>query len=213
MALKHLNLDYEIQILADPSSAPKGKLPYIEINGEITADSEIIFDKLDELTQGALFKQLTPTENATGMAFTRLIEDHLYWMMVASRWLDDDWWPNIKEGFFAEMPLLVRSLVGPMARRQMRQTYNLQGLGRHTLEEQKAFARRDLEAIKNATGDTGYLIGNRLTVYDFTAAAMISGILDNKPATWLTDIARGIPSLVGYAEKIQSEIGVFGRVL
>jgi len=95
----------------------------------------------------------------------------------------------------------------------MRQTYDLLGLGRHTLDEQKAFALRDLNAIKDAIADTGYLVGNRMTVYDFTAAAMLAGILDNKPATWLTNIAAGIPTLGEYAEKIQSEIGVFGRLL
>ena len=213
MALKHLKLDHEIKLQADPRSAPKGKLPYIDIDGEIIPDSEIIFEKLDEITQGALFGNLSRTEKAAGVAFTRLLEDHLYWMMVASRWLDDDWWPNVKEGFFAAMPLLVRTIAGPMARRQMRQTYDLQGLGRHTLDEQKAFAARDLIAINDAISETGYLIGGRLTVYDFTAAAMLAGIVDNKPATWLTDIAAGIPTLGSYADRIQSEIGVFARVI
>ena len=213
MALEHLKLDHEIKLQADPRSAPKGKLPYIDIDGEIIPDSEIIFEKLDEMTQGALYGNLSLTERAAGTAFTRLLEDHLYWMMVASRWLDDDWWPNVKEGFFASMPPLVRTFVGPIARRQMRQTYDLHGLGRHSLDEQKAFAARDLNAIVGAIDETGYLVGGRLTVYDFTAAAMLAGIVDNKPATWLTDIAAGIPALGRYAEKIQSEVGVFGRVL
>ncbi len=212
MALKHLELPHRIELQADPRQAPKGKLPYIDIDGQIIPDSEIIFEHLDEMTNGALFGQLSPQERAQGTAVTRLLEDHLYWMMVASRWLDDDWWPNVKAGFFASMPLPVRTIVGPLARRQMRQTYNLHGLGRHSLDEQKAFAARDLKAIADMVADTGYVVAGRLTAFDFTTASMIAGLIDNKPATWLTRLADEQPALREYAERIQAEVGVYGRV-
>jgi hypothetical protein len=40
---------------------------------------------------------------------------------------------------------------------------------------------------------------------------MLSGFMDNKPATWLGDIANGYPSLREYLERIQNEVGVSGK--
>ena len=99
MALTYLNDEYEIVEESNPRKSPKGKLPYIVINGESIADSEIILEHLDQIHNGALYGHLSDDEYARGYAFTRLAEDHLYWLMVASRWLDDDWFPNIVEGF------------------------------------------------------------------------------------------------------------------
>ena len=111
MALVHLKLDFEIEELFDPRKAPKGKLPYIEVDGKIIADSELIFEYLDEISQGGLYGDLTPLERAHGTAFVRMADDHLYWMMVASRWLDDGWFPNIVSGFFGFVPGLFRGFV------------------------------------------------------------------------------------------------------
>ncbi len=89
MALTHLGLDFEIATEANPQKAPKGKMPWLVDDG-IIPDSELILDHLDKKTDGGIFSALAPEEVAVGTAFTRLAEDHLYWMVVASRWLDDE---------------------------------------------------------------------------------------------------------------------------
>lgn len=211
MAMKHLGIEFDHQVEQDPRKAPKGKLPYLVIDGERLADSELIFEKLNEMTQGNLYEGLTPEEKATGVAFTRLAEDHLYWMGVASRWLDDAWFPNVVTGFFGFVPALFRGFASKGAQKSVRQTYDLHGLGRHTLEEQKGFARRDLQAISDIVASQKYIVGGRLTAFDFVVAGMLSGFMDNEPPTWLTDITKEYPALREYLERIQAEVGVSGR--
>lgn len=211
MALTHLEIPFELKTEQDPRKAPKGKLPYVEIDGETIADSELIYERLNTMTQGKLYAGLTPEEKAIGFAFTRLAEDHLYWMGVASRWLDDDWFPNIVRDFFGFVPGLFRGFAAGGAQKEVRKTYHLQGLGRHNLEEQKGFARRDLQAIADVVSKHNYIVGERLTAFDFTLASMLSGFMDNQPATWLTDIANGYPALREYLERIQTEVGVSGK--
>jgi glutathione S-transferase len=111
MALEHLGLDYEIVMESDPRKSPKGKLPYIVDEGLTIADSELILEYLDAKADGRLYGDVSDQEHATGLAFTRLIEDHLYWMVVASRWLDDDWFHNVREGFFSNLPPVIKTLV------------------------------------------------------------------------------------------------------
>lgn len=211
MALAYLDLDYEIVFESDPRKSPKGKLPYIVENGRTIADSELILEYLDEKTDGRLYGDLSADECARGLAFTRLTEDHLYWMLVASRWVDDEWFGNVREGFFGTLPPGIKQLVSSMARSQVRKTYLLHGLGKHTLEEQAGFARRDFETLAHALEGNDYICGPRLTVYDFGVASLLAGAYDQQPATWINKIADDFPSVRDYAERVQREVGVTAR--
>lgn len=181
MALTHLNVEYEIVEEKDPRKSPKGKLPYIVMNGESLADSEVILEHLDESHNGALYGTLTDDEYARGYAFTRLTEDHLYWLLVASRWLDDDWFPNVVNGFFDNLPRIIRPLVCKAARKQVFKTLDLHGLGRHNLDEQAGFARRDLRTLSRAVTTHPFIAGENLTAFDFSVASLLSGIYDQQP--------------------------------
>jgi glutathione S-transferase len=211
MAMKYLDLDFEHVIEQDPRKTPKGKLPYMIIDGEKIADSELILERLDEMSQGKLYAGLTPQEKAVGFAFTRLAEDHLYWLMVASRWLEDDWFPNIVEGFFGFVPRIVRGFASRAAQKDVSKTLHLHGLGRHTRKEQEGFLRRDLQAISDIVSKEDYIVGGRLTVFDFVVAGMLSGLMDNEPPTWVSEVANGYPGLREYLARIESEVGVSGK--
>lgn len=210
MALTHLKLDFEARTTLELNKAPKGKVPWLDDNG-IIADSELILAHLDNKTDGGLFGNLSPEEMAVGTAFTRLAEDHLYWMIVASRWLDDEWFEIVKRDFFGALPWPLRSILPLVARRQTRQTYHLHGLGRHTMEEQRAFAQRDLEALAAQVSTHGYIASDRMTVHDFAVASIVAAMMDNQPATWVSTMANEVQPLRDYIERVQSEVGVYCR--
>lgn len=208
MLLTALELPFEIKEEADPRKAPKGKLPYLMIDDEILADSEIIAQRLDQMTQGKVYGGKNAAQQAQGLGLVRLAEDHLYWLMVASRWLDPEWFPHVVNGFFGELPAPIRWIASRLAQRQMRSTYDLHGLGRHTLAEQQDFALRDLTALQNATADDTFLDGERPGIHDFAVAAMMAGIFYNEPATWLTRLAEPFTGLRDYTERVQAAVGV-----
>ena len=213
MLLTSLELPFKTSAEADPRKAPKGKLPYLIADGKRIADSELMTEYVNGVTQGRVYAGLTAEQKAQGVALARLAEDHLYWIMVASRWLDDDWWPNIVDGFFGIAPKLIRPLVAGTARRQVTRTYHLQGLGRHSLEEQRGFAERDLAALDAAAPANGFLFADTPNVFDFTIAGMMAGIYDNQPPTWLTNLAVNYENLRSYTERVQAEVGIYGRTL
>jgi glutathione S-transferase len=211
MLLTSLELPFTLAELSDPRKAPKGKLPYLVVDGQKIADSELITQYLDGVTNGEVYRGLSPEQKAHGVALARLVEDHLYWLMVASRWLDEDWWPHVVQGFFGAIPGILRPLIAGIPRRQIAKTLDLHGLGRHTLEQQRGFARRDLEALEAAVPGDGFLFGERPGIFDFTIAGLMAGIYDNQPATWVTDIAAEYEGLRAYTERVQEAVGVWGR--
>ena len=211
LLLTSLNLSFDLATEQDPRKAPKGKLPYLILDDDLIADSELIVEHLDRVTGGKVYAGLDDMQRARGVALTRLAEDHLYWLMVASRWLDDEWWPNVVTGFFGFVPAPLRGFASSMARKQVARTYDLQGLGRHTLAEQKGCADRDLDALSATVPANGFLFGEQPGIYDFTVAGMLAGIYDNQPATWVTDIAHDYDNLRDYTERVQLTVGVWGR--
>jgi len=211
MQLTALGLPFESSTIQDPRKAPKGKLPYLQVDGRVYPDSELINEFLEEHTQGGVYGGLSDAQKAQGFALTRLTEDHLYWLMVASRWLDDAWWPNVVDGFFGFVPAPIRPLASGFARRSVRKTYHLHGLGRHTLEEQRGFAQRDLHALDASVPDDAFLFGPQPGVFDFTVAGLMAGIYDQQPASWITPMARRFERLQAYTERVQQEVGVYGR--
>ncbi len=211
MLLNDLQLDFTVGEEGNPSNTPKGKLPYMNIGGRSLADSELIGSYLDERTNGAVFAGLTDAQKGHGWAATRLAEDHLYWLMVGSRWLDDKWWPNVVGGFFGIFPAIIRPVATYFARKEVTKTLYLQGLGRHSHEEQEGFAHRDFAALQGCVSAEGFLCGATPNYFDYSVAAVLAGIYDNEPATWLTTLAMDYPDLREYTDRVQSHVGVFGR--
>lgn len=211
LLLTQLEIPFELEEEADPRKAPKGKLPFLRVGSVPLADSELIADYLEERTSGQVFGHLSEAQQGRGWAATRLAEEHLYWIMVASRWLDDDWWPNVVEGFFSVVPGFARGLVARAARKETEKTYRMHGLGRHSIEEQRGFAHRDLAALNGSISGQGFLLGDTPNYFDFAVAGVLSGIYDNQPATWLTTLAGDYPDLRAYADRVQSHVGIFGR--
>ncbi len=46
--LRLAGLEYQVKVVSDPRKAPKGKLPYVRIEGEAIGDSEIVIRTLGE---------------------------------------------------------------------------------------------------------------------------------------------------------------------
>src|SRR5262245_58123241 len=100
--LRMVQLPYEYVSINDPSNwrpdlpmPPKGKVPYIEDDGEIVADSQFIIEHLKKKYGDRLGDdELTSEEGAIALGMRRLIEEHLYWVLVYSRWTDDATWED-----------------------------------------------------------------------------------------------------------------------
>ncbi len=209
MALTHLGFDFTIQESMELRKSPKRK-PWLEDNGKVVADSDLILCYLNTKTDGGLFGHLTPQQIGIGTSFVRLAEDHLYWLILASRWLDDDWFVNIRRDFFGSLPAHIGWLISRIARLQMRFFYRLHdGLGRHCRAEQIQLLRNDLDAIAGQVSAEGFITGPELCVYDFGVATMLAAGIDSTPDTWVSEIANRYTVLRDYAEKVQESVGVY----
>jgi len=176
MLLKLAGLTYQTNTKGF-GKAPKGKLPYIEDDGVLIADSTFIRMHLEKKYRIDFERGLTPAQRGTAWAFEKMVEDHLYWAAVNERWMDEANFAKGPANFFKRVPAPLRPLIVMFVRRKIRQNLYGQGIGRHSPAEIAALAERGIAAIADYLGDKPFFMGDEpvgvdATMFAFTAAVL-----------------------------------------
>ena len=182
--------------------APKGKLPYIDDDGEKIGDSTFIRLHIEKKYGFDFDEGLTPEQKAVGWALEKLCEDHIYWLFLADRWLDDS---NFKKGpahFFDAAPAPIRPLIRAFIQRKIRAGALAQGLYRHAPDERRELARRGLGAFSTLLGDKPFLFGDKPHGADATIGAFVMGSLCPHFEGDCRQAAEALPNLVAYRDRI-----------
>src|SRR5205823_324592 len=105
--LKMAGLPYEVDTKGF-SKAPKGKLPYIDDDGERIPDSTFIRWHLEKKYRIDFDRGLGSEQRAVAWAFEKMVEDQLYWTVVHARWMDEANFDKGPRRFFQAVPAPVR---------------------------------------------------------------------------------------------------------
>jgi glutathione S-transferase len=159
------------------SKAPKGKLPYIDDDGTIVADSTFIRWHIEKKYRIDFDRGLDAPQRATAWAFEKMIEDNLYWVIVRDRWMDDANFRNGPIRFFDRVPAPIRPFVAALIRRKVRGALHGHGLGRHSNDEILALGARSIAAIADFLADKPFFFGAEPTGVDATVFAFVAGTL------------------------------------
>ena len=175
--LRMVRLPYEAPINADMRKAPKGKFPYIEDKGKTLGDSGLIIAYLKATYGDPLDAALSPAERAVSLAFHRLLEENLYWVMVYSRWIEELGWELTRKVFFSQLPAPLKLIVPPLVRRGVKKDLRGHGMGRHNRDEIYAIGCADLTALADFLSDKPFFMGAQPTSLDAAAYATLANIL------------------------------------
>jgi glutathione S-transferase len=204
MLLKLSKVGYQTSTKGFPR-APKGKLPYIDDNGTIVADSTLIRLYLEEKYGVDFDRNLSEREKGIAWATEKMLEDHLYWVLVYWRWMKDDNFQKGPANFFKRAPAFIRPLVIWMVRGKVRRSLHAHGIGRHQESEMTAMSDRAFDALSKLLGENKYLMGNEPCGADATAFAFIAGSLCPLFDSPAHARARTLPNLIAYRERMMAE--------
>jgi glutathione S-transferase len=199
--LKLASLDYR-EDRGGFRRAPKGKLPYIDDDGTIVADSTLIRFHIEE-THGFDFDAgLDPTQKAVAWAVEKMCDEHLYWAVVAARWLDDANFAKGPARFFDGVPGPLRGIVTALVRRRVASAAKAQGFARHTPAERDRLAICDIDALAILLGDKPFLMGESPCGADATVFASVASLLTPVFDTPLLAATRAHANLVAYRDRL-----------
>jgi glutathione S-transferase len=183
--------------------APLGKMPYIEDEGRILADSSFIIDDLKSRYGDPLDAWMSAPERATALAFQRLLEENLYWAVVYTRWVEPQGWEMTREAFFGKLPAPLKWIVPPLARRGLIKELHGHGMGRHSREEILAIGRRDITALADFLDDKAFFMGDLPSSLDACAYGFLANLLWAPLASELKLHAQKYPQLLAFCERLR----------
>ena len=174
--LKIAGLPYQVDTKG-LSKAPKGKLPYLDDDGERIADSTFIRWHLEKKYRIDFDRGLGEEQRAVAWAFEKAAEDNLYWALVDLRWTDDANFDKGPRNFFQAVPAPIRPLIIAMVRRKVRQSLHAHGMGRHAPAEIVALATRSLDAVAAYLDQKPFFMGAEPVGVDATMFSFVAGVL------------------------------------
>lgn len=203
--LRMVGLPYELDPREGPPRSRSGKLPYVTLpDGAIVDDSQRILERLTSEHGLTLDAHLDEDQRATSLLVRRLVEDHLYFATLASRWLDDRLWHETARAYFGHLPWPLRAVVPWFVRRKVRRDAWGHGVGRRPLEEVYAHAVDDLQALSHVLADQPFFLGRPCTT-----DAVVFGTLENiraVPLDWPGKHALDdLDNLLAFCDRMRAE--------
>jgi glutathione S-transferase len=202
--LRMAELPYEAHALRGPPRSKTGKLPYIERpDGTLLSDSTTIIDTLSRERGVDLDAHLSERQKAEAVLLQRTFEEHLYFLALYERWVDDAGWKRCAPEMFRSVPAPVRAIVPPIVRRKVRRDALGQGLARLDDEQRASRARADVAAVANVLGDRDYFFGEPSTI-DAVAFGFLANLIRPPVAGPTHQAPREHDNLVAYEQRMRA---------
>ncbi|WP_196139883.1 glutathione S-transferase family protein [Aliikangiella sp. G2MR2-5] len=204
--LRMAKIEYrKISKLSNLKHAPKGKLPYIRDNDKIIADSQFIFDHLEDKFNRPLDGHLSAEQKAIAYLTTKSLDENLYFAIVYSRWQDEESWAKVKKAFFGKLPFPLNAIVPIIARKQVIRTLYGQGVSRHTKDEIISICQKTYQALTDLIGDKPFVFGDRPCSLDATLFGFLAEVILADLDNTFNESARNYPVLVKYCQRIYKQ--------
>lgn len=200
--LRMVGFPYEVVKVNNPNSAPKKKLPYIKDDDQTIADSRFIIEYLKDKYGDKLDGDRSPEQMAIAHAHRRMMEEHLAYGLMYSRWVDDKFWPTAKKSFFKGLPVPLSLIIPPMVRRRVVRTLQLQGIGAHSREQIYALANADITALSLYLGEKPFFLDEKPAAFDASAYGFLNNIQKDGIESPLKIHLNTLPNLVRYVERM-----------
>ena len=185
------------------SQAPKGKIPYVQLDGRFVGDSQLIIEELERRLAAAGKQPLDAGLSAREVAIARFvrrgIEEGFYFIGMYLRWKPDDAYAATREEFKKFVP----GFVVPLVRRDILKKLHHQGTGRHSLDEVTAMGAADLDAVAELLGDRPFLLGDKPRTVDCSAYAFLEALLGFPIESKLKQHAASHANLVAYRKRFR----------
>ncbi|ESP02617.1 hypothetical protein LOTGIDRAFT_138075 [Lottia gigantea] len=187
-----------IPYVADPGveMGPKGKVPWIEYNGEVFTDSSFILKWCNKTFSVDLDKKLSPKEQGVARSIQKLVEEDIFWCCMMCLFVLD-YTDNSWTGF----GWLPNKIINYKARKDCW----AQGIGRHTKEEVLDIMESDVKALSNILGNQKFIMGNDVSEVDCCVFGFLCQLIWQSPEQPCVDWMKvKYPNLKGYCERMKT---------
>ncbi|PFX22720.1 failed axon connections homolog [Stylophora pistillata] len=153
----------------------KGKIPWIEFNGQEIADSNFCIQFLKKEFKVDIDSHLNANEKAIARTVRTMLEENTYWTLVYYRFFTPSFAERAREILFGHLIMPIKYLVYYMIKRKVKKDLWSHGIGRHSEQEVYGIAERDLLAVSEILGQKKFLFGEKPCLADVAVFAFVCG--------------------------------------
>ena len=196
-------IPYQQVIEDDPRKGPKGKSPWIELDGERIGDTELIIELLSRRYGVDLDEGLTPEQRALGLAWRRTFEEHFHQVLEWELFFQPAGRDYLRASMASQMPRLAAPIVFSMMRRHFSKQLYARGIARHTPEIVEAKGRADLDALAAFLENRPFLVSDHPTTADTSVFGLVAPMVYWTMPTPVASYARTLPALRDYCNRMR----------
>ncbi|KAK4293102.1 hypothetical protein Pmani_034175 [Petrolisthes manimaculis] len=200
--LRLANIKYEVD--TKTPFGPKGKCPWVSINGDDLTDSEFVIDDLSSRFGVSLDGHLDTQRAAILEAVRIMADEHLFWCVVTWRyWLDKcHTFLTTQQLGTVTTFMFPRFMVSGIKKKAQQQ-----GIGHHTPHEIYLICRKSCATFAGVLGSDDFFGGNDPCRADCAVFGQLTQLMWNAPGTryeaLLTDV---YPSLAQYCLRMKERV-------
>jgi len=186
---------------------PRGKTPWISLNGEHVTDSQLIIEHLNKKFDKNLNSHYKDDKLSIATLVRITLEQHVFWGLVRWIFVDEGRHTVLNKMKIPMNSFLASWFLLPLIRRKMKGRLEGQGLGLHTKEDVHAFMFKDLEAVSKVLGNNKYLLGDEpceddAALFGFAAQLVWGFVHDSPEAKFVRD---NHPNVAAYCERMKAK--------
>lgn len=201
--LRMTGIEHESLTVATPFAGPKGKAPWIEIDGNQMGNSTFIIAYLTQRYGADPDQELTTEQRGVAVAIQRLIDENLYWTMVHDRWVNEANWRTFRDIVLGGLAVPMRRILGPIARRGVKKQLAGHGMGMHSAEEVAMIGQRDVAALAAILGPKPWFFGGEPTSTDAVVYAQLINIWQPPLESEVKRAIGEQPNLVAFLDRFK----------
>lgn len=186
----------------DTRKGPKGKNPWIVLDGRTVGDTELIIEALSDRTGVDTEAGLSPEQRALGLAIRRTVEEHLHQVFEYEYIVTDAGFSRFEPFVRSLTPPIVGWVLARMLRRHFRKQLAARGVARHSEEEIARMGIADLAALEALLGDRSWFVSDRPTLTDASVFGLVAPFVRSGLSTPVCTHARSRPSLVAFVDRM-----------
>jgi glutathione S-transferase len=203
--LQLAGIPYEQVIEDDPRKGPKGKNPWIELDGERIGDSEIIIELLSHRHQVDLDAGLSSEQRAIGHAWRRTFEEHFHQVLEWELLVHPEGAAFLRAAMAAKMPRPMGAFVFSMMRSHFRKQLHARGIARHPASVIETKGRADVDALAAFLEDRPFLLAERPASADTAVFGLLAPVVYWPMPTPVARYARSVPAIAAYCERMRQK--------
>jgi glutathione S-transferase len=181
--------------------APKGKVPYVALDGKLIGDSQCIIAALVEKYGDRVDHWLCPEQRALAQVARHALEEWGYFLGLHGRWVDPGGWEVVRPAFVRTAG--VPAFLMPLIRRRVIGMLHAQGAGRHAPEEIHRMGIETWSALATLLGEKPYFLGEQVSSIDAVLFAFTTAYTvfphDSPPRQFVL----GRSNLIAHRDRLQ----------